>query len=189
MIKHFYYIRHGQTEANEQGVYTGSLPHIPLTKLGVEQAQAAAKLMSAWGINRIIASDLDRAQHTARIIADGIKLDRQLIVTQPLLREMNVGRMAGTPDEGFPAYLEYAASGVDPEAETIAMVDGRVREFLATLEQYDGETLLVVSHAGVGRVILSILTGEPMSDLARTTIPNCEPIELSLDRIHQEITL
>jgi len=189
MIKHFYYIRHGQSTANQQGVYGGSLPHIPLTELGIKQAEAAAKLMSAWGINRIIASDLDRAQHTARIIADGIKLDRQLIVTQPLLREENTGRMTGTPDVGFPVYLEYAASGVDANAETPADVAIRVQKFLTTLDQYDGETLLVVSHAGVGRVILSILTGEPMSDLARATIPNCEPIELPLDRIDQEITL
>lgn len=188
MIKHFYYIRHGQSEANEQGIYGGSLSEIPLTKLGIEQAEAAAKLMVPWGINRIIASDLGRAQHTARIIADGIKLDQKLIVTEPLLREEDSGLMTGTPDEGFPAYLAYAESGVDPDAETPDQVAIRVQKFLATLDRYDNETILVVSHAGVGRVMRLILMGESMADLALMTIPNCEPIELPLERFYREIT-
>jgi len=188
MIKHFYYIRHGQSLANEQGIYGGSLAQIPLTKLGIEQARAAAKLMSTWGIDRIITSDLQRAQETAQIIADGINIDRQLIVTEPLLREENSGLMTGTPDIGFPAYLEYAESGVDPEAETPELVAVRVQKFLATLGRYGDESILVVSHAGVGRIMRLILMGESMSELALMTIPNCEPIELPLNRLPQETT-
>lgn len=186
MIKRLYFIRHGQSEANAGGVYAGSQPHIRLTEQGEQQAALAAHLMTSWGINQIISSNLDRAQHTARIIAKTLGLNPEKTVIEPLLCEVNVGRLAGTPDLGFPSYLSYAKSGIDPEAETPEVVAIRVRRFLATLERYDGDTVLIVAHAGVGRILRSILTGIPMSELALTNISNCEPIELPLDRLAVE---
>ena len=80
----------------------------------------------------------------------------------------------------------YLASGNDPTAESLDDVVSRVHPFLhqlATSSQYEGQTILVVAHAGVGRVMTSMLTGVPLADIAVLDSPNALPTELPLVRI------
>ena len=89
-------VRHGQTSANLEGVWHGST-NTPLTDHGHRQAAAtAAHLAAAFAvpepIQRVYASPLDRAHHTARPIAERFGLEP---VLEPGLVEFDLGAWEG----------------------------------------------------------------------------------------------
>ncbi len=187
MIKRLIFVRHGQSEANVAGLYAGQRADIQLTSHGRDQAKAAGKLLKRESIDLIFASDLDRAQATAQIIAAEIDYPEENIVTDARIREINVGDLTGKPDHGFTAFLELASSGQDATIEAPEQVAARLRPFLAELcSQYDEKTVLIVAHAGVGRVIRSMLTEVPIEDLAKLDVANAQPLDLPIDRLTEE---
>ena len=66
-------VRHGQSEWNLKNLFTG-WKDPGLTELGIAEARRAGELLSAREIRFDIAftSALSRAQHTCRIILDGV---------------------------------------------------------------------------------------------------------------------
>lgn len=66
-------IRHGETQANVDGLYSGHAP-TPLTARGIEQAQNLHTLLHGVSFDLVLCSELERAQHTARLVLS----DRQL---------------------------------------------------------------------------------------------------------------
>ena len=82
-------IRHGQTTANETGTYSGQTD-VMLTELGKAQAEAIRPVLAQYKFDRVYSSDLTRAIDTQKLAipeAQGI--------CSPLLREMDVGSLAG----------------------------------------------------------------------------------------------
>lgn len=67
-LKDFYYLRHGETDWNREHRGMGQ-KDIPLNSRGIEQAQAAALILTKESINTICYSPLERAKNTAEIIA------------------------------------------------------------------------------------------------------------------------
>ncbi len=59
-------LRHGQSEWNKQGLFTGWVD-IPLTLLGIEEATAAGKKIAHLPIDQVFVSTLIRAQMTATL--------------------------------------------------------------------------------------------------------------------------
>lgn len=179
MSRHVYFVRHGQSVANVSGVYAGSQSDVALTELGREQAASAAKQFVDTGITAIISSRLERAHETARIIAQGIGFNVDAIEIDNRLSEINVGALTGQMDEGFTSYLEYVASGGDETSETIEDVVVRLSPLVNELRHKEG-VILLVSHAGIERV-LRMMTGEASIEiLAAEPMPNAQPIELTI---------
>ncbi len=56
-------IRHGETQANVDGLYSGHAP-TPLTARGIEQAQNLHTLLDDVSFDLVLCSELERAQHT-----------------------------------------------------------------------------------------------------------------------------
>lgn len=80
-------IRHGETQANIDGLYSGHAP-TPLTARGIEQAQNLHTLLHDVSFDLVLCSELERAQHTTRLVLS----DRQLPVhIIPELNEMFFG--------------------------------------------------------------------------------------------------
>lgn len=187
MIKRLIFVRHGQSEANLAGVYAGQRADVALTPHGRDQAKAAGKLLKREAIDTIFASDLDRAQTTAEIIAHEVGYPIGKIITDARIREINVGELTGKPDHGFTSFLEIAAAGEDTTIETPEVVSARLRPFLAELHShYEGKTVLIVAHAGLGRVLRSMLTEVPIEDLAKLDVANAQPLDLPVDRLAEE---
>ncbi len=187
MIKRLIFVRHGQSEANLAGVYAGQRADVQLTAHGRDQAKAAGMLLKREAIDTIFASDLDRAHLTAEIIAREVGYPNDKIITDTRIREIDVGELTGKPDHGFTAFLKIAAAGEDTTIETPLEVTARLRPFLSKLcSGYDGKTVLIVAHAGVGRVLRSMLTEVPIEDLAKLDVANAQPLELPVDRLAEE---
>ncbi|WP_431222751.1 adenosylcobalamin/alpha-ribazole phosphatase [Serratia sp. L9] len=60
-------VRHGQTAANQQGVFCGSTD-LPLTEQGVIQAQQVAQWLAEVPFTQATSSELLRARHSAEIV-------------------------------------------------------------------------------------------------------------------------
>lgn len=157
-------VRHGATEWSQARRFAGARD-IPLTAQGRLQAEAAAQALAGTFAAAVYTSPLERARTSAEVIAKPHRLDP---IIEPAFREMAFGGWEGlTRDElvaRFPAEAAVWAStphlAIPPGGEPLRAVDARVRAALAALlEQHHGETVILVSHAIVTRLIVLAALG------------------------------
>lgn len=146
-------IRHGESETNKNGLWTGWLD-VPLTERGKEDAASASKIVSSVPFDRIYSSDLQRVKNTAEIAIPGCRYE-----TTAMLREINVGTIAGKPlgivkgPDNQPLNRDgYAAFGGESNDE----FRDRIAAFMKSLDSADCENIAVFSHAGVLRKMFEI---------------------------------
>src|ERR1700754_1955827 len=89
----FWFLRHGETDWNAQGLSQGNVD-IPLNGTGIAQAHAAGKWLCNRGIASIVASPLSRARRTAEIVAESLGLP---VIIDSDLREVSFGVQEGQP--------------------------------------------------------------------------------------------
>jgi broad specificity phosphatase PhoE len=155
-------VRHGQTDFNTERRYQGAID-VALNATGVRQAEALVQRLPMDEIDVIVSSPLERALQTARIIAQTLPRDVQVMEH---FRERSVGVYEGlTPEEVKAKYpglweqrLTRQMNQTPPGGETIMEVGCRVLEGLAQLkQQHSNKTVLLVAHAFVARVIYGII--------------------------------
>jgi len=176
-----YLIRHGESEANAAGVHSGWSP-VRLTARGRDQARETAKLIEGAAFDKIIVSDLPRAQETAEIIFPGrektLCADIRELDTSPLSGR----KVTALKEELGEVYLnarrtfDYGPLGCESQAAFLR----RVRRFFHSMESIECERLAVVSHAGVIRALGSFAMDLP---IGRFTLPvsNCSVCVLEYD--------
>jgi 2,3-bisphosphoglycerate-dependent phosphoglycerate mutase len=89
-------VRHGQSEWNERNLFTGWRDP-DLTKLGVQEAEKAGKLLKAQGIKFDIAytSVLLRAKRTLSIIMENLNQSQIPVTCDLALNERDYGELSG----------------------------------------------------------------------------------------------
>jgi broad specificity phosphatase PhoE len=165
----FWYLRHGETDWNRQGLSQGNMD-IPLNELGLAQAQEAAVRLRNRGITSIVASPLSRARVTAEIVGEALGLN---VTIEPDLREVSWGVHEGKAlDEWFHTWITGHATPEGAES-----FDTLRRRAVAGLNRAVGQppAVLVVAHGGVFRAIRSAMKVD-MSGRTRNCVPIwCEP--------------
>jgi broad specificity phosphatase PhoE len=165
----FWYLRHGETDWNRQGLSQGNVD-IPLNDLGLMQAREAAVRLRNRGIASIVASPLSRARVTAEIVAEALGLE---VTIDPDLREVSWGVHEGKPLNDW--FHDWIAGHATPEgAESF---DALRRRTVAGLNRAMSQppAVLVVAHGGVFRAIRSAMNLEMMGR-TRNCVPMwCEP--------------
>ena len=86
-------MRHGESTANVERVFSNRGWKHPLTNKGKEQARQAAENISGFDINQIYTSPIQRAFETAEIVATLLGISLEIV---PALREWDVGIYEGT---------------------------------------------------------------------------------------------
>jgi len=140
-------LRHGQSEWNAAGRWQGQADP-PLSDLGIAQAREAAGVVGAF--DALVASDLDRAVTTARIIADATGLGP--VVTDDGLRERDVGEWQSlTRDQIELRWPGHLANGSRPPGwEPNESVLTRALASLHRIADHVGSgEALVVAHGGI----------------------------------------
>ncbi len=164
-------VRHGESEANIQGVFAGHY-NIPLTEKGHAQAEATARFLSQYPIDKIYASDLRRAYCTAEHIAAKKDLP---VISEPGLREINGGKWEAVPfralAERFPEDYAHWCSNLAacrcPGGESIAELQSRIRHTIEMLvAQNPGKMICLATHATPIRVMKCIWEGWSLSEIA-----------------------
>lgn len=162
-----FFIRHGQTDANFQGIYSGQ-SDVMLTELGRQQAESLRPVLERFSFDRVYSSDLTRAIHTQQLALpcyEGIRT--------PLLREYDVGSLTGLPYEtARQRYGNVSGDYVPYGGEDIQMVQQRVRSFLDLVEQENCEYAAAFSHNGTIKAMLRLVLGEH-SNTANMVNKNC----------------
>jgi len=182
-------VRHGQTQWNKEGKYTGQ-SDIPLNDTGREQAREASATILDLEPDLIYASDLQRALETARLI----RADRTDIplITDKRLREIHQGEWEGLHEdeikrrfeEQFVIRRENPLQTAPPGGETMGEVYDRVRDFLREMQStYDGKVILIVAHGVVLAIIDLISCGEPIEKVFDHIPANAKPRIVSIGEL------
>jgi len=159
-------VRHGETAWNVQHRYQGQ-SDLPLSDVGVEQAEALACRLADEKFDAIYASDLKRAWDTASAIAEKSGL---AVISEPRLREMNFGIFEGlTFDEAQTRYPEVMAAWLKnynrppPDGEALNIFSARVLSLLDDLQKkHADQTICLVAHGGPLSEIIRHLLGLPV---------------------------
>jgi broad specificity phosphatase PhoE len=187
--KIIYFVRHGQDEQGKRQLYQDA--DSPLTQHGKEQARAVAESLRALHIDRIITSPMKRAHDTARIIAERIGLPeapsdlfREFVAPNALL-----GTERGAADS-IAFIRETVAHKDDPEwhsdgEENLHDIHHRAAEALEYLQEQEEKHLLVVTHAGFMRSLLTaMMTPEPMPDITLALMKFLKPANTGITEVH-----
>jgi probable phosphoglycerate mutase len=165
-------LRHGDTQLSPEHRFSG-LRDVPLSADGARQAQAAAcRLATGAPIDAVVTSPLQRAVATAAIAARELGLTA---VIDDDLRETDFGDWEGFTlaeiQQRWPAAAAAWQRNPDqapPGGESFADTAQRInRACDRLLREYDGQTVLVVSHITPIKVLLCRALGVPLGTLYR----------------------
>ena len=157
-------VRHGNTELNSAQRFWGQTD-VKLSGEGIRQAELLRDRLAEQKINAIYTSNLSRALVTAEIIASRHQL---ALTTSAELGEIDFGVVEGlTFDEIKQRKPKLARQLFDwqarpkfPGGESLDELNERVKIFLPTLAKHaPEETVLVVAHSGVLRLLICNLLG------------------------------
>ena len=165
----FWFLRHGETDWNAQGLSQGSTD-IPLNAVGLHQARRAARTLQGMGIATILASPLSRARVTAEIAAEALGLPVGLDAD---LREVAFGEQEGQPMGDW--YDDWIAGRYTPaRAESFAALLARATAAVnrATAKP---APVLVVAHGALFRALRLALGHEPNVRTPNALPIRCEP--------------
>lgn len=155
MIKssHFYFARHGQTDANIQAVMCGGEWDIELNETGIAQAKQATQILkeTEHNIRAICVSPMQRALKTAHILNEVLAVPITIVEE---LREWEVGEWSRKPYHQVPNL--FLGSDNPPGGETRQGFQDRIRDGLIKSVAID-EPVLIVSHGCVWHVITKLL--------------------------------
>ena len=150
-------IRHGLSVTNKSRCYTGQRD-VALAEKGYKEAECTARyVLENYRVDAIYSSDLKRAVHTVKPIADALQLP---IHTTEKLREIDVGLWGGlsfeTVKEKYAESQRLFSENPDvypPDGgETYMQVQARALEKLTEIAQaHPGQTVVVGTHGGVLR--------------------------------------
>lgn len=153
----YYFVRHGESAANEKGLFAGS-SDVPLTEKGIQQAQAVAERIRDGSVqfDAVFASPLLRAFDTAKIIAGQINYQLESIKILPDLHERSAGQL-----ELAPVNQIYTVSEEDIAAyggETAAGFMERAASVFADIKtkSVGMENVLIVAHAGIYKMAIAL---------------------------------
>ncbi|MBS1028359.1 histidine phosphatase family protein [Gluconobacter albidus] len=180
--KPYWYLRHGETDWNLQGLAQGRTD-IPLNETGIAQALRAGQTLAALfqnnerPFNRIVSSPLSRALVTATYVRD--EIHRLTGVGLPLLIEENLSEVCFGIHEGTPMgnwYHDWIEAGTPLEnGESFEALTHRAITTVNTNLASEG-TPLFVAH---GALFRGLRAGMNLSVNAR--LINALPLEIRPD--------
>lgn len=164
--------RHGETPWNAEGRYQGQID-IPLSPVGEKQAALLAARLEDVRITRAVASPLSRARRTAEVAlgesrAAMLGLDTELMeIAHGTWEGKLASEIRAEDGERLAAWREAPETVLmpGPGGESLPIVLERAwRGFARACEGLgDEDTLLLVAHDAVNRVLLCRLLGIQLS--------------------------
>ncbi|WP_421693490.1 histidine phosphatase family protein [Aestuariivirga sp.] len=165
-----YFVRHGETDWNVQGLIQG-WTDTPLNGKGHVQARAVATALTAIPDFSpdfaFIVSPLQRARQTMGYIAEALALEPQQIGIEPAVQELGFGVWEGKPfwelkaSPVYPAHPEDRYSWRPVDGESYEDGHLRINQWLDTLDR----PTVVVAHGAIGRCLIAEIAGLPRRDL------------------------
>ena len=157
------FLRHAQAENNTKRILAGRTEGVHLTKAGIEQAESIAKYLKSLDISAIYSSPIERASHTAEIVAKNNSLDYEL---DDRITEIDMGRFTRMNyDDMFAKYgnifLKFYENDpviAEHEVETFLEVQRRILDMVTHIvKKHKNENVILVTHMDPIKSMLSIV--------------------------------
>lgn len=164
--------RHGETPWNAEGRYQGQTD-IPLSPLGEAQARALGVRLHEVAIARAVSSPLQRARRTAELAlgearAAMLRTDEGLMeIAHGTWEGLLAGEIRERDGERLHAWRHTPHEVLMPQGESLQHVLDRAWPALvrACAGLGEDDTLLIVAHDAVNRVLLCRVLGLPLARL------------------------
>ena len=164
-------IRHGESEANRQGIFAGQIDP-DLQNKGLKQAELTAKyIIDNYEVDRIYSSDLQRAYKTAKCLAQMLDME---IIQDKNLREIYAGEWEGIkfndlsvayPKE-YNIWLNHIGHSYCVGGESVKQLGDRIMSALTKIAQEnDGKTVAIATHATPIRAAQSIIESGTIDEM------------------------
>lgn len=175
-----YLVRHGETDWNDKLLFQGHTDTY-LNKNGLIQAKYIADEFKNIKFEMIISSDLLRALETADIIKKITGFKKKIIISKNL-RERNYGSFEGKKYE----YLRHKRKNFDGEKDKVFFK--RINNFFnSIIKKYKGKNIIIVTHGGVVRQIISKIL--QLNDYKKIRILNASISEIYYDEKNKKFFL
>jgi len=148
----YFVMRHGEAESNVRGIAnTDNSEVFNLTEKGKGQVLKTIEELKGKGIDLIIASPLTRTQQTAHLVAEGLGLSANDIVTDDRIVEIQSGDFNGKPIADYRAQFkdlsERMTKRLPGGAENVEDVRVRSGDFIYDIDKkYSDKNILIVAH-------------------------------------------
>ena len=155
------FLRHAQAENNTKRILAGRTEGVHLTKAGIEQAESIAKYLKSLDISAIYSSPIERASHTAEIVAKNNSFDYEL---DDRITEIDMGKFTRMKyDDMFAKYgnifLKFYENDpviAEHEVETFPHVQRRVLDIVNhVVKKHKNENVILVTHMDPIKSMLS----------------------------------
>ncbi|MDB5195402.1 MAG: hypothetical protein JWO84_586 [Parcubacteria group bacterium] len=165
MATHLYFVRHGESNSNEDGTFRGKAA--ALTEKGKKEAEMVAQRLARIGVDALIASSYERTLQTAAPASAALGLP---IVQSDLLVEWrrpsaHIGSSRKDPQvdkESKKILDEFGFTDYHhSDEETFEQMRERALAALAYLENYPLERVAVVTHGIFLRMLLCVIVSGP----------------------------
>jgi probable phosphoglycerate mutase len=185
-----YFIRHGETDWNAQARYQGQAD-VPMNETGRAQArrngEALRLLLPGIAQADFVASPLQRARETMRIVRAALELDPDAFQIDERLKEAHYGDWQGTlladlprlDAEGIEARTRDPFRWRPQGGESYEDLMARTLPWLAGVAR----DTVVVSHGGVSRVLRGHILGLNVGTVPRLDVPQDRVLVLRRDGI------
>lgn len=161
-------MRHGHSQANQQGVIVSSpergVKAFGLSELGEQQL---AQLVSDWPWpvpSRVVHSDFLRTSQTAARVAARFEVVPSVDIR---LRERHFGELEGLGDDRYPGVWAMDADDAEHTHHQVEALSSVARRMRAVIEEWEqkvsGETIVLVSHGDPLQILLTALANKPLS--------------------------
>lgn len=166
-------VRHYRTRFNESGRIMGwfDSPRGREWKADIDYVSACLE-ERAINFDRVFSSDLGRSRKTARLYADRLGIAE--VGDSRELNEINYGKLQKMKKSWVQRYYpqhKKDAGLTYPGGESFRQMQARSVAFLASLAlDHPGQTLLIVTHAGVIRGLVCHCLGLELSDHLKCAI-------------------
>jgi len=164
-------VRHGESEANEKGIYVGQTD-VNLTEKGYMQALATAEfLVKNYPISTVYSSDLKRAYRTGKAVCDILGLE---IHVDKGLREIDGGEwenmhlddLMRNYENAYGEWLDDIGNATCSGGESVRQMGERVLDAVTRIAQtHPGECVVIALHATPIRVLQCLWGGKTFDDM------------------------
>ncbi len=158
---HITFISHKTTSDNENNIASG-WNDVPLSDLGLEQAEKTRKYFQDKHFDFIFCSDLERSYKTGLLV---FKDHKNPIIMDWRLRECNYGLMNGAPKDKVESIRQTCIENTYPEGESYADCLKRMKTFLNDLKRYDGSDIVIVGHRATQYALEHLCLDKPLEEV------------------------
>lgn len=188
MSTSFTFLRHAQTEANEKGVFSGSID-LPLSKEGEACAEQTAFMLAEEHFDAVFYGTAKRVLQTTDYVLSKLQDVPKIILKSDEIRETNFGLFeglsAGEIQEKYPQdwkrYMDDWQTFVFPGGDSVEAFYERCEQFIHNvLFEYENNRILIVAHKGFILACWSALLTRDLSDVFTRDIKNGEFVTITL---------